>query len=87
MTNVDEDRKTRDILDEEEFRLMLEQAKDNEFIGGQLFYDHKEQVMKIIGSESFPCQFNGALADEIVYDLKTDTVKADLVGPGALRLQ
>ncbi|MBN2137378.1 MAG: hypothetical protein JW720_06205 [Sedimentisphaerales bacterium] len=63
------------------------QAKDNEFIGGTLFYDHAKQVMKITGSESFPCQFNGALADEIVYDLKTGKVEAELVGPGALRIK
>ena len=62
-------------------------AGDNEFIGGQLFYDHEKQLMKIIGSDSFPCQFNGALAEEIEYDLKTDKIKADLVGPGALRLR
>jgi hypothetical protein len=63
------------------------QAKDNEFIGGQLFYDHAKQLIKVIGSESFPCQFNGQLTDQIEYDLKTDTVKAELVGPGALRLK
>jgi hypothetical protein len=61
------------------------QAKDNEFIGGQLFYDHEKQLIKIIGSDSFPCRFNGALAEEIEYDLKTDKIKADLAGPGALR--
>jgi len=63
------------------------QAKDNEFIGGQLFYDHAKQMIKVIGSESFPCQFNGQLADQIEYDLKTGKVKAELVGPGALRLK
>lgn len=63
------------------------QAKDNEFIGGQLFYDHAKQLIKVIGSESFPCQFNGQLTDQIEYDLKTGRVKAELVGPGALRLK
>ena len=63
------------------------QAKDNEFIGGQLFYDHAKQLIKVIGSESFPCQFNGQLTDQIEYDLKTGKVKAELVGPGALRLK
>lgn len=35
MTNVDEDRKTRDILDDDEFNLMLDQARDSEcdFLG------------------------------------------------------
>ncbi|MBL7153348.1 MAG: hypothetical protein ISS79_06500, partial [Phycisphaerae bacterium] len=30
------------------------QAKDHEFIGGEIFYDHAKQLMKVIGSESFP---------------------------------
>jgi hypothetical protein len=63
------------------------QAKDREFIGGRLFYDHAKQLMKVIGSESFPCMVNGMLADEIEYDLKTDKIKADVVGPGELRLK
>ncbi|HLB75036.1 MAG TPA: hypothetical protein VJJ98_13535, partial [Sedimentisphaerales bacterium] len=63
------------------------QAQDREFIGGRLFYDHAKQLMKVTGSESFPCMVNGMLADEIEYDLKTDTIKADVVGPGGLRLK
>jgi len=63
------------------------QAGDHEFIGGQLFYDHAKQLMKVIGSESFPCMVDGMLTDEIEYDLKTDTIKADLVGPGGVRFQ
>jgi len=63
------------------------QAGDHEFIGGQLFYDHTKQLMKVIGSDSFPCMVDGMLTDEIEYDLKTDTIKADLVGPGGVRLK
>lgn len=63
------------------------QAKDNEFVGGQLFYDHEAQRVKVIGGDSFPCMLNGVLADEIVYDLRTDIVTAELVGPGALQLK
>ncbi|MHC4742655.1 MAG: hypothetical protein ACYS8Z_12125 [Planctomycetota bacterium] len=63
------------------------QAKDNYFSGGQLFYDHETQRVKVIGSDSFPCLLNGALADEILYDLEADIVDANLVGPGALQLK
>lgn len=63
------------------------QAEGREFIGGRLLYDHAKQWMKITGSESFPCMANGMLADEIEYDLKTDTIKAEVVGPGELRLK
>ena len=63
------------------------QAEGREFIGGKLLYDHAKQWMKVTGSESFPCMANGMLADEIEYDLKTDTIKAEVVGPGELRLK
>jgi len=63
------------------------QAEGREFIGGRLLYDHARQWMKITGSESFPCMANGMLADEIEYDLKTDTIRAEVVGPGELRLK
>ncbi|MCK4294919.1 MAG: hypothetical protein KAY65_17105 [Planctomycetes bacterium] len=63
------------------------QGSDNEFIGGGLFYDHAEQLMKVVGSERFPCLFNGQLTDEIEYNLKTGEIKADLVAPGTIQLK
>jgi len=56
---------------------------DNEFIGGELFYDHAAELMTVVGSETFPCHYNGYLTDHIEYNLKTGTIKADVVGPGA----
>jgi len=63
------------------------QAKGNEFIGGELFYDHARALVKVRGSQAFPCRFNGALVDQIKYDIKADKVKAELVGPGALQVK
>jgi len=63
------------------------QSADNEFIGGGLFYDHAKQLMKVVGSEHFPCLFNGQLTDEIEYNLKTGEIKADLVAPGTIQLK
>lgn len=58
---------------------------DNEFIGDRLFYDHAKALMKVTGSRILPCQYNGKFVDAIEYDLKTDKVKAKLVGPSTLR--
>ena len=61
--------------------------EDNQFIGSRLFYDHKKASMTIQGDEYQPCYLNGALVDNIEYDLKTGKRKASVVGPGALQLK
>jgi len=60
------------------------QGRDNQFQGGTLTYDHLRQIMEITASETFPCQFNGALTDRIEYDVKNDAVKAEIVAPGTI---
>ena len=61
--------------------------EDNQFIGSRLFYDHKKALMTVQGDEYQPCYLNGALVDNILYNLKTGRRKAKVVGPGALRLK
>jgi len=61
--------------------------EDIEFLGSKLFYDHDKSIMKVWGDESAPCNYNGALVDEIEYDLKTGKVKARIAGPGVLRIE
>ncbi len=61
--------------------------EDNQFVGSRLFYDNKKAMMKLEGGESQPCYLNGALVDNIEYDLKTGRKKAHVVGPGALQLK
>ncbi|MHC4329340.1 MAG: hypothetical protein ACYSWW_14605 [Planctomycetota bacterium] len=63
-----------------------EEGGDNEFLGSQLFYDHKSSIVKIIGDESQPCYFNGALLDHIEYNVKTRKTKSHIVAPGALQI-
>jgi len=63
------------------------QSPKNQFIGGKFFYDHAKGLITVVGSESFPCQYNGALTDQIEYNLNTGRIKADLIGPGALQLK
>jgi len=61
--------------------------EDNQFIGSRLFYDHKKALMTIQGDVYQPCYLNGALVDNIEYDLETGKRKAKVVGPGALQLK
>jgi hypothetical protein len=60
--------------------------KDNEFIGSELFYDHETAIIKVKGDESQPCYYNGVLVDGIEMNEKTGKVEAEIVGPGALRI-
>jgi hypothetical protein len=59
--------------------------KDNHFIGSELFYNHKKSMLKVKGDESQPCYYNGALVDEIEYDMETGRAEFEIVGPGALQ--
>jgi hypothetical protein len=60
--------------------------KDNQFIGSELFYDHKTAIVKVKGDESQPCYYNGVLVDGIEMNLKTRRVEAEIVGPGTLQI-
>ena len=59
---------------------------DKEFDGGKLFYDAAKAIVTVQGDELQPCHFNGNPVDEIEWDLKTDTIKFKITGPGALQL-
>lgn len=60
--------------------------RDKEFDGGRLFYDAGKAIITVHGEELQPCHFNGVLVDEIEWDLKTDKIKFEITGPGALQL-
>jgi len=60
---------------------------DNHFIGSELFYDHAKSLMKVHGGGLQPCYFNGALVEDIEYNLKTGKIKAKVIGPGPLQLK
>jgi len=60
--------------------------RDKEFDGGKLFYDAGKAIITVHGEELQPCHFNGVLVDEIEWDLKTDKIKFEITGPGALQL-
>lgn len=60
-------------------------SNGNHFLGSDLFYDHKTSIMKVRGDESNPCLCNGALVDEIEYNVTTGKLEFDVVGPGAVQ--
>ncbi len=58
----------------------------HEFIGDTLFYDTAASLMTVAGTDQVPCLLNGALVEEIEYDLATGDIKAELASkPGMLR--
>ena len=62
------------------------QDKDNRFLGSELFYDHETSILTVKGNESWPCYYNGAPVSGIEMNVETGRVKADVVGPGSLRI-
>jgi len=60
-------------------------SNGNHFLGTDLYYDHKTSIMRVIGDESKPCLCNGALVDEIEYNVTTGKLNFDLVAPGAMQ--
>ncbi len=61
--------------------------QDKEFDGSKLFYDAGKAIITVHGDELQPCHFNGVLVDEIEWDLKTDKIKFEIKGPGALQVK
>jgi hypothetical protein len=61
--------------------------KNNQFIGSELFYDHKTALVTVKGDESQPCYYNGALVDGIEMNEKTGKVKTEIVAPGTLQIK
>ena len=60
--------------------------KDNQFVGSELFYDHKTAIVKVTGDESQPAYYNGVLVEGIEMNVKTGKVEAEIVGPGILQM-
>jgi hypothetical protein len=61
--------------------------QDKEFNGSKLFYDAGKAIITVHGDELQPCHFNGVPVDEIEWDLKTDKIKFEIKGPGALQVK
>lgn len=60
-------------------------SNGNHFLGTDLYYDHKTSIMKVVGDKSTPCLCNGALVDEIEYNVTTGKLEFDVVAPGAMQ--
>ena len=62
------------------------QDKDKQFGGSKLFHDAGKSLVTVQGDEFQSCYFNGVPVDEIEWDLKTDKVKFEISGPGAVEI-
>jgi len=59
--------------------------RGNWFLGEELFYDAATSLMTIHGSDRWPCMLNGAVADNVEYNLLTGRKKTSLSEtPGAI---
>ncbi|MHC4239136.1 MAG: hypothetical protein ACYSUC_05190 [Planctomycetota bacterium] len=57
------------------------------FEGDRLFYDAEESLVTVLGGPGRPCSFNGAAVDAIQWNLKTDSIKFEIMAPAALPLR
>jgi len=59
--------------------------RGNWFLGENLFYDAKTSLMNIYGSDRWPCMINGAVAENVEYNLLTGRKKTNISStPGAV---
>ncbi len=58
----------------------------NRFIGSELLFEREKSLVTVAGDDTQPCYFNGSLVDGVEYNIKTGKVKAQVVGPGLLRI-
>jgi hypothetical protein len=61
--------------------------QDKQFDGSTLFYDADKSLVTIKGDENRLCQYNNVKAGKFEWDLKTDKVKTEIVGPAILQLK
>ncbi len=60
---------------------------DNQFTAGQMAYDAKTSLVKAEGSAFHRCYLNGAIVDNIVYDLnRRAAVNIDMTDPGRVQV-
>ena len=66
---------------------IIYEDQDKKFDGSTLFYDAGNSIVTVKGDESWPCRYNNAPVDAIEWNLKTDRLKFDTVGPAILQLR
>jgi hypothetical protein len=66
---------------------IIYEDQDKKFDGSTLFYDAGKSIVTVKGDESWPCHYNGANAGSIEWNIKTNEVKTEVVGPAILQLR
>ena len=67
--------------------ITYQDKQGKQFDGSTLFFDAEKSIVTVRGDELWPCHYNGAPVDAIEWDLKTDKVKTEIVGPAILQLK
>ena len=67
--------------------ITYQDRQGKQFDGSTLFFDADKSIVTVRGDERWPCHYNGAPVDAIGWDLKTDKLKFESVGPAILQLQ
>ncbi|MBW7992435.1 MAG: hypothetical protein FVQ84_20805 [Planctomycetes bacterium] len=66
---------------------IIYEDQDKQFDGSSLFYDADKSIVTVNGNQLRPCHLNGAPVNAIEWDLKNNSIKADVVGPAILQLK
>jgi hypothetical protein len=64
--------------------ILYEDDRGHQFIGNELFYDHTTAIVTVEGDGLQPCYYNGSLVDQIRYDINTDKVECNVIGPSSI---
>lgn len=77
---------TNEISSLKAFEGITYEDADNQFIASEMFYDAGTSLVKAYGSDFHRCYLNGAIVDNIVYDLnRRAVINIDITDPGRVQ--
>ena len=77
---------TNEISSLKAFEGITYEDADNQFIANEMFYDATTSLVKAYGSDFHRCYLNGAVVDNIVYDLnRRAVINIDITDPGRVQ--
>ncbi|MFA5783642.1 MAG: hypothetical protein WC962_02055 [Phycisphaerae bacterium] len=68
------------------YRGITYEDSDNQFIADEMIYDAKASTIRATGSENQSCYLNGAIVDNLIYDINRQAVlNVDITRPGMVQ--
>ncbi len=61
--------------------------ENRQFIGNDLFYDANTSDVYVTGDEHNPCFLNGTLVDRIDWNIRTNRIKTNVIGPSQFQMK